>query len=181
MKSNLKFFKKLKTLPADEFIGNVLYDSKFGYYNSKLPFGEKGDFITSPKISYLFSEMIAIWLISTWEIFGRPKTFNIIELGPGDCSLKKVQKKNILNKEVRWINNFDKIKKGPVIFFGNEFFDAIPIKQFKNDKGSLFEKNYTINQDYKIKEVFTKASDSNVKIIKSFKTLKNLRFVELPN
>jgi len=37
-----------------------------------------------------------------------------------------------------------------------------------------------INQDYKIKEVFKKASDSNVKIIKSFKTLKNLRFVELP-
>ena len=209
MKSNLKFFKKLKTLPADEFFGNVLYDSKFGYYNSKLPFGEKGDFITSPKISYLFSEMIAIWLISTWEIFGRPKTFNIIELGPGDCSLtktlintfknfpefnsskkiylyeksnylKKIQKKNILNKEVRWINNFDKIKKGPVIFFGNEFFDAIPIKQFKNDKGSLFEKNYTINQDYKIKEVFKKASDSNVKIVKSFKTLKNLRFIELP-
>ena len=34
--------------------------------------------------------MIAIWLISTWEIFGRPKTFNIIELGPGDCSLTKL-------------------------------------------------------------------------------------------
>ena len=27
--------------------------------------------------------------------------------------------------------NFKKYKKGPVIFFGNEFFDAIPIKQFK--------------------------------------------------
>ena len=54
MKSNLKFFKKLKTLPADEFIGNVLYDSKFGYYNSKLPFGEKGDFITSTKFLIYF-------------------------------------------------------------------------------------------------------------------------------
>ena len=209
MKINLKFFKNLKTLPADEFISNVLYDSKFGYYNSKLPFGEKGDFITSPKISYLFSEMVAIWLISTWEMFRRPKNFNIIELGPGDCSLtktllntfknfpefnssktmylyeksnylKKIQKKNILNKEVKWINNFDKIKKGPVIFFGNEFFDAIPIKQFKKKKGSLFEKNYTIDQDYKIKEVFKKASDSDVKIIKSYSALKNLRFVELP-
>ena len=54
MKSNLKFFKKFKTLPADEFFGNVLYDSNFGYYNSKLPFGEKGDFITSPKFLIYF-------------------------------------------------------------------------------------------------------------------------------
>ena len=31
---------------------------------------KKGDFITAPKISKLFSEMIAIWIISTWEKFG---------------------------------------------------------------------------------------------------------------
>ena len=48
--------------------------------------------------------------------------------------MKKLQKKNISNKEIKWINNFDKIEKGPVIFFGNEFFDAIPIKQFKKKK-----------------------------------------------
>ena len=30
-----------------------------------------------------------------------------------------------------WIKNLDHIKNGPVVFFGNEFFDAIPIKQFK--------------------------------------------------
>ena len=40
--------------------------------------------------------------------------------------------------------NFKDINKGPVIFFGNEFFDAIPIKQFKNEKGILFEKYYTL-------------------------------------
>ena len=45
---------------------------------------------------------------------------------------KKCTEKNISNKDVKWINSFDKIKKGPVVFFGNEFFDAIPIKQFKN-------------------------------------------------
>ena len=118
--------------------------------------------------------------INTFKNFPEFNSSKTIYLYEKSNYLKKIQKKNILNKEVRWINNFDKIKKGPVIFFGNEFFDAIPIKQFKNDKGSLFEKNYTINQDYKIKEVFKKASDSNVKIIKSFKTLKNLRFVELP-
>ena len=64
MKSNLKFFKKERLLPVDKFFQNVLYDKKNGYYTTKLPFGEKGDFITAPKISNLFSEIIAIWIIS---------------------------------------------------------------------------------------------------------------------
>ena len=81
MKSNLKFFKKKKTLPVDKFFESVLYDSKFGYYSTRQPFGSAGDFITSPKISSLFSEMIAIWIISTWELFGKPKSLNIVELG----------------------------------------------------------------------------------------------------
>ena len=209
MKSDIKFFKKSKLLPVDKFFENVLYDNKSGYYASKLPFGEKGDFVTSPKISYLFSEIIAIWIVSTWELFGKPKNFNIIELGPGDGSLttvllrsfkkfpefdsvkkiflyeksnylKKIQKKNILDKNVSWINNFNLITKGPVIFFGNEFFDALPIKQFKRKKKSLLEKNFSFNKNHQIKEVFNKASKIDVKTIKSYKTLKKLNFIELP-
>jgi NADH dehydrogenase [ubiquinone] 1 alpha subcomplex assembly factor 7 len=209
MKSNTKFFKKSKKLPVDEFFKNVLYDNKFGYYTSKLPFGKKGDFITSPNISYLFSEIIAIWIISTWELFGKPKNFNIVELGPGDGSLtnillrsfkkfpefnsikkiflyeesnylKKIQQKNISDKNVGWINNFNLIKKGPVIFFGNEFFDALPIKQFKRKKNSILEKNYKLDKKNNIIEVFNKASKTDIKILKSYKTLKNLNFIELP-
>ena len=209
MKSDIKFFKKSNLLPVDEFFKKVLYDNKSGYYASKLPFGEKGDFITSPKISSLFSEIIAIWIVSTWELFGKPKNFNIIELGPGDGSLtnvllrsfkkfpefdsvkkiflyeksnylKKIQKKNILDKNVNWINNFNLITKGPVIFFGNEFFDALPIKQFKRKKKSLLEKNFSFNKNHQIKEVFNKASKIDVKTIKSYKTLKKLNFIELP-
>ena len=90
MKSNLKFFKNKKSLPVDKFLQNVLYDKKFGYYSSKTPFGIKGDFITAPTISNLFSELISIWIISTWEKFGRPKRINIVELGPGDGSLIKI-------------------------------------------------------------------------------------------
>ena len=77
MKSNLKFFKKKKILPVDKFFKNVLYDKKFGYYSSKIPFGKKGDFVTAPTISNLFSELISIWIISTWEKFGKPKTVTI--------------------------------------------------------------------------------------------------------
>ena len=65
MKSNQKFFKKSKFLPVDNFFANILYDNQFGYYATKQPFGRDGDFITSPKVSNLFSEIIAIWLINT--------------------------------------------------------------------------------------------------------------------
>lgn len=209
MRSNSKFFKKRKLIPIDKFFQNVLYDKKFGYYNSKQPFGFKGDYITSPRISNLFSEMIAIWIISTWETFGKPKRFNIVELGPGDGSLtkiilsvskkfpefdkakrvflfeksdllKNIQKKNLRQSEIRWIRNFDLIKEGPVAFFGNEFFDAIPIKQFKRKNKVLYEKYFELQKNFKIKEVFKKASGEDAKIIDSFKTLKNLKFVEFP-
>ncbi len=209
MRDNLKFFKNSKTKPIDKFFQTVLYDNKIGYYNSNFPFGSAGDFITAPKISRLFSEMIAIWFVSTWEILGKPKNINIVELGPGDGTLmkdlldtlerfpefnksksvylyevssllKKLQKKNIKKKKIIWINNFKRIKKGPIIFFGNEFFDAIPIKQFKQKKGNFFEKYYLLNQKYEIKEIYKKALQRDVKILKSYKTLKKLNFIEFP-
>ena len=209
MKSNLKFFKKKKSLPVDKFLQNVLYDKKFGYYSSQVPFGEKGDFITAPTISNLFSELISIWIISTWEKFGKPEKINIVELGPGDGSLikilldiskkfpefnsakniflyetsdnlKKIQKSNIKNNKIKWIKNFQNLNDAPVIFFGNEFFDAIPIKQFKRIKKKLYEKNYSINENYEIKEILRKADKQDLKNIQSFKVLKNLQFIEFP-
>ena len=89
-RSSQNFFAKNKILPVDKFFENVLFDKKNGYYSSKIPFGLNGDFITAPGISSLFSEMIAIWFISTWEILGKPKKFNIVELGPGNGNLMKV-------------------------------------------------------------------------------------------
>ena len=210
MKSNLQFFKNKKILSVDKFLQNVLYDKKNGYYSTSQPFGKKGDFITAPKISKLFSEIIAIWIVSTWQIFGKPKNFNIIELGPGDGSLikvllevfrkfpefnsakriylyetsnllKKLQKRKIKNNQIEWIDSFKDIHNGPVIFFGNEFFDAIPIKQFINKKGIFFEKHYALDKKNKIKEVFKKAEKKDIKNIKSYESLKKLKFIEFPN
>ena len=209
MISNKKFFNNSRELPVDKFIQNVLYNKKNGYYSSKIPFGKSGDFLTSPGISNLFSEIIGIWLISTWNTLGRPKIFNIVELGPGDGGLTKIllktfqqfpefnkatniflyeksdllknlQKKNINNLKVKWIKNFASIKKGPIIFFGNEFFDAIPIKQFSYKRNLVLEKYYSLNKKNKIDEIYRKASDKDIYLIKKFRTLKNLKFVEFP-
>ena len=143
----------------DEFINKALYDSKNGFYMRKNPFGKKGDFITAPNISILFSEMLSIWSIAFWENLNCPKKINLIELGSGNgqmiydminsfknfpkfynsCNfyilekspyLKKIQKKKLKNYNIKWINDFREIKEEHNIFMANEFFDALPIKQF---------------------------------------------------
>ena len=209
MMSNKIFFKKAESLPVDKFFQNVLFDKKNGYYSSKLPFGNSGDFITAPVISNLFSEIIGVWLVSAWQTMGEPKKFNIVELGPGNGDLTKtllktfkqfpafdnivyiflyekstflktIQKKNINNLKVKWIENFSKLNTGPVIFFGNEFFDAIPIKQFTREKNLFFEKYYSFNKRKKINEVYKKTSTKYISKIKKFKALKKLSFIEYP-
>ena len=161
--------KKTHSLPLDKFINFCLYNKKFGYYMKKNPFGKKGDFITAPNVSRLFSEMIAIWVLSFWQSLGSPKKFNLVELGSGngemmkviieslknfsDCYnscefiiheksplLIKIQKKKLFRFRVKWISKINKLKKIPSIFIANEFFDALAIKQFRKKNGLWFEK-----------------------------------------
>ena len=61
-----------------------------GYYMNKNPIGNKGDFITSPNISIMFSEMIAIWILGFWENLGNPKKINLVELGAGNGEMMKI-------------------------------------------------------------------------------------------
>ena len=210
MKTLLNKFKirQNKKIKIDQLINKALYQSKVGYYSNRLPFGKRGDFITSPTISNLFSEIIAVWIISCWETLGKPKKFNLVELGPGDGSLakvlirtfkkfphfnssvkiylyeksvflKKIQKKKIRNNNVEWINDFKLIKGGPIIFFGNEFFDAIPIKQFFFENKNLVEKCYILDKK-DLKETHCKPNLKDLLNLKSFKVLKKLKFIEYP-
>ena len=154
---------KPTNLSLDKFIRWSLYDKDSGYYMKKNPFGKKGDFITAPNISRFFSEMVAIWVITFWQNLGSPKKFNLIELGAGNGEMMKVmmdsfknfpeffkscniiihekseklisdQKKNINHSKIVWLKNIEKIDSIPTIFLANEFFDAIPIKQFFKKK-----------------------------------------------
>ena len=169
--------KKKISLPLDKFIDFYLYDKKFGYYMKKNPFGKKGDFVTAPNISRLFSEMIAIWVVSFWQSLGSPKKFNLIELGAGNgemmkdllesfknfslffnsCNfiiheksptLKKIQKKKLIKSKIKWIRRINEISKIPSIFIANEFFDSLSIKQFKKI-GNLWFENFVICNNHK--------------------------------
>jgi NADH dehydrogenase [ubiquinone] 1 alpha subcomplex assembly factor 7 len=163
----------------DKFIEESLYNKKYGYYMKKNPFGEKGDFITAPNVSILFSEMIAIWVISFWEKLDCPKQFNLIELGAGNgemmrvlvstfnkfpqfqksCKinileksklLQQIQKSNIKNNEIRWLNNLNELNNLPCIFIANEFFDALPIKQFLKKEKKWHERHVKFTHNKKL-------------------------------
>ena len=170
----MKLKKNIK-ISLDEFINLSLYDKKNGYYMKKNPFGEKGDFTTAPNISRLFSEMIAIWIISFWYNLGSPKNFNLVELGAGNgemmrifiesfkkfpnflnaCNifihekspiLIKTQKNKLRGNKIIWVSKINKIKKNPSIFIANEFFDSIAIKQFIKLDNLWFERFVSINE-----------------------------------
>ena len=208
MKKIKKIFLKDKIMPLDLFLDRVLYDKEVGYYQNKNPFGIKGDYITAPNISKLFCEMISIWIVSFWENLDKPKKFNFVELGPGNgdfClvlletlknfpetykainiflyeksnKLRKIQKKRITSKKVFWLQNLKKIKDGPIIFFGNEFLDALPIKQFKKINNKFFEK-YVVFKDNQINFLFKKAIKKELAKLKSFKLLNNSGLIEYP-
>ena len=199
--------RKNNELPLDKFINLSLYNKKFGYYMKKNPFGKKGDFITAPKISRLFSEMIAIWIISFWQSLGSPKKFNLVELGAGDgemmkiiiesfknfpdffnaCNifihekspkLIKIQKKKLLKNKIIWITKINKINEKPTIFIANEFFDAIAIKQLIKKKGLWVENFVNFNER---KKPFLLQKKINIKKIEKkidFEISKNQNFIE---
>ena len=166
----------------DKFIEHSLYDKSNGYYMKNNPIGDKGDFITAPEISVLFSEMISIWLVGFWENLGKPKKINIIELGAGtgemmfqinnslknfeifrkSCEfyilekspkLMKIQKKKNRIFKIKWIDKLNKIKNFPTIIIANEFFDALPVKQYKKLGRVWYERYVVKNKDkYEFKD-----------------------------
>ena len=162
--------KKNDILTVDQYINEALYNNNYGYYMKGNPFGKNGDYITAPNISILYSEMIAIWVILFWENLKCPKKFNLIELGAGNgemmkqivktfdrfllfkscCKinileksiyLKKIQKQKLKNRNIKWLKNLNEVSNIPSIFIGNEFFDALPIKQFIKKNNEWYERN----------------------------------------
>ncbi|UWI83013.1 class I SAM-dependent methyltransferase [Wolbachia endosymbiont of Howardula sp.] len=147
------------SISISNFMDNALYHTEYGYYMNKLSIGKSGDFITSPDISQLFGEIIAVWIVLTWEKLGKPSQFSLVELGPGNGTLiydivrvttkyirffhamsihlveisptlQKKQQITLQNLNIHWHKNLDQLPIQPTIFLANEFFDSLPIDQF---------------------------------------------------
>ena len=198
---------KSTSLPLDKFIEWALYNKNSGYYMKKNPFGKGGDFITAPNITRIFSEIIAIWVITFWKSVGSPKKFNLLELGAGNGEMMKViietlknfpdcfnacsfiiheksnflinqQKKNLNFKNVLWIKNIKKINSYPTLYLANEFFDAIPIKQFFKRKEGWVERFVELKNK---KKATFKEQKANIKKLEqnlNFEISKNQNIIE---
>lgn len=177
------YISKNGYITVDRLMKEALTSSPNSYYKHKNLLGAQGDFITSPEISQVFGEAIALWCIETWESLGKPKKINLVELGPGRGllmrDLLKVakiapeffsaiqielidinpnfiewQKKNLLNFDanIKWLKQISEVAKLPTLFIANEFFDALPIKQFIKVKNTWYEVILIVNpNDGKIK------------------------------
>jgi len=84
LKDTIKINGPLSTY---SFMREVLLYPHLGYYHQANVFGQHGDFITSPDISQMFGEMIALWFMTQWEAAQCPSSTRIVELGPGKGTL----------------------------------------------------------------------------------------------
>ena len=168
IREKIKSFIKLNgSISLENFMEIALFDNNNGYYNTNKIIGQKGDFITSPEINQIFSEMILTNIYNQWESLGKPKNFSIIDLGPGKGSmmrdillkssfskefsdginpilyekskiLKNVQKSNLGEFNCHWVENINQFPKIPSFIIANEFFDSLPINQFISLNGDWY-------------------------------------------
>lgn len=66
-----------------EYMKEVLINPMSGYYMHRDVIGSSGDFITSPEVSQMLGELVAVWFLNEWKKAGKPKPLYIIEVGPG--------------------------------------------------------------------------------------------------
>jgi NADH dehydrogenase [ubiquinone] 1 alpha subcomplex assembly factor 7 len=151
------------------YMGLCLTHPAKGYYRKADPLGAGGDFITAPEISQMFGELIGFFIVNLWQQMDEPKAFTLLELGPGrgtlladmlrvacraegfrdaldlrlfetNPALITAQNERLEPYEPKWINDFDKIGEGPLLVVANEFFDALPIRQFMRGKDGWHER-----------------------------------------
>lgn len=137
-----------------------LHHPDYGYYRRGRPIGASGDFITAPETSQMFGELIGIWCAAVWQAMGEPRRVRLVELGPGrgtlladalraaatvpafrdaidlhlvevSDSLRADQATLLADAHPSWHERFETVPPGPVLVIANEFFDALPIRQFE--------------------------------------------------
>lgn len=164
-----------RSLRFDAYMARALLDPKLGYYTQSRAIGASGDFVTAPEISQMFGELIGLCFVQYWMDLGQPERFVLLEMGPGHGTLmadvlrvaqrvpafaqamrvalleaspkmRKEQQDTLTAYDINWIERLDDLPQLPVFALANEFFDALPVRQFKwQDTG--WTERYVIARD----------------------------------
>lgn len=142
-----------------DYMAECLLNPEHGYYATRDPLGAAGDFITAPEISQMFGELIGLCLAQSWLDQGAPAGL-LVEAGPGRGTLmadiwrataavpgfhqrmrivlveaspvlRQAQARRLAGAPVEWRDRLDALPEAPLWFVANEFFDALPIRQFR--------------------------------------------------
>ncbi len=158
-----------------DFMAQVLTDPQHGYYMSGDPFGRRGDFTTAPEISQMFGELIGLWCVDTWQHMDAPASFLLVELGPGRgtlmadalraarvapgfCTaaalhlieispeLRERQRTALSGHRATWHDAIAELPEGPMLLVANEFFDALPVRQFQRSTQGWCERMVVLDE-----------------------------------
>jgi NADH dehydrogenase [ubiquinone] 1 alpha subcomplex assembly factor 7 len=158
----------------ERYMGLCLGHPEHGYYMNRDPFGALGDFITAPEISQVFGELIGLWIADVWQNMGSPPSFHLIELGAGrgtlmkdalralkvlpECfqaahihivdmspALQRIQVATLKDHSISWHTSIETLPEGTSIIIANEFFDALPVRQYQRYEGHWYERMITVD------------------------------------
>lgn len=150
-------------LTLADYMADCLLHPDHGYYATRDPFGAGGDFTTAPEISQMFGELLGLCLAQTWLDQGAPAPFTLAELGPGrgtlmadllratrtvpgfhsaarvtlieaSATLCSIQRRTLGDHPVIWADSVEALPEAPLFLIANEFFDALPIRQFTRQR-----------------------------------------------
>lgn len=146
------------------YMADCLLHPQFGYYTTRTSIGAAGDFITAPEISQMFGELLGLWAADTWQQLGAPSNCYLVELGPGrgtlmrdalrvsrriapfkpvlveaSPKLRAIQAEAV--PDALWCGDLEALPKdAALIVLGNEFLDALPIRQYQMQGGAWHER-----------------------------------------
>jgi SAM-dependent MidA family methyltransferase len=124
----------------------------------------------------MFGELVGLALAQAWIDAGQPSPSTLLELGPGrgtlmadilratkripgfhaaititlceaSPKLRDIQQQTLVGYDVTWITDLTQLDDAPLFCVANEFFDALPIRQFQRDGSHWHERTVGLQQD----------------------------------
>lgn len=124
----------------------------------------------------MFGEMLGLCLAQCWLDQGRPARFSLVEPGPGrgtlmadilrvtrsvpgfsdaaeiwlveaSPALRAVQRETLRGQDINWADQITDLPDQPIYLIANEFFDALPVRQFIRAKDGWQEQMIALDGD----------------------------------